>query len=242
MRGQNIRKTILLIFFLLLPITLNYFSPVLVLAASFEGMLGGAFFTWLTMLISSLVFGRAWCAYVCPYGGLQLITDKCIGKKLLDMKWLRALKYVLGLIWLGFMGFLIISKKSYLKINYFYNAENIVSVDSMHTLIIYYFITGAIFILSLAIGKRAVCVYLCPMSILNIIGTKIKNAIKIPSLRLKVDKEKCKGCARCNSVCPVSLDVMNMVKTGRINDTECILCGECENICKSNAIWRTVKK
>lgn len=44
MKGQRVRRLILFGSFLLVPVTLNFFSPVLILMAGFEGIAGGAFF------------------------------------------------------------------------------------------------------------------------------------------------------------------------------------------------------
>lgn len=81
MKHQKTRKWILLLSFLLLPATLNYFSPYLIIAGLFEGVISGAFIVWSTFFVTSLIFGRAACAYVCPYGGLQMMLDKVGGKE-----------------------------------------------------------------------------------------------------------------------------------------------------------------
>lgn len=238
MKNQKFRKVLLLTFFLLMPVLFNYFSPVLVIMGLAEGIIAASFITWTIMLVSSLVIGRAWCSYICPYGGLQMATDKIASRKLKQIKWLRVFKYILGLSWLVFIIYLFISKGSFNKIDYFYNTENIVSVDGIGGLIRYYIIMLSIFIFSLIFGKRSGCHYLCPMSILNIIGTKIKNLLRIPALRLKADKEKCIQCGRCSKACVMSLDVMKMVKEQNMENIECILCGECTAACNKGVIER----
>ena len=102
----------------------------------------------------------------------------------------------------------------------------------------YYVIVTGLLILPFILGKRGSCHYICPMSILNITGTKIKNKFNIPSLRLISNKSKCTACKQCNKACPMSLNVMQMVKNENMNNTECILCGECGNSCKFGAVKR----
>ena len=58
--------------------------------------------------------------------------------------------------------------------------------------IFYFGIIGSVAILFTLIGgKRSFCNYACPMGVLGIIGTKIKNTLKYPSLHLEADIEKC---------------------------------------------------
>lgn len=230
------RRLLILLFFLALPITINYFSPVLVVLGGFEGVVAGSFFIWSLMFISSLFIGRAWCAYICPYGGLQMISDKAISRKLMNIKYLRIIKHFIGVLWICLIIYAVFSVGGFKKVEFLYNTENIVSTDSVSALIRYYMICGGIFLIALIFGKRGACHYICPMASINILGTKIKNLLRVPSLHLKVNSENCKSCKLCNQVCPMSLDVSRMVKGKNMNNTECILCGECSKTCKNGCI------
>ena len=238
MKAQSLRRGVLFLSFLLLPITLNYFSPVLIIMGGFEKVAGAAFFVWLLFFLTSLIFGRAACSYVCPYGGLQMISDKAIQKNLKYIKWLEKFRYLLGGIWLIGIIYPIITKGGFNRIDFFYNTTEYVSVSDRGRLIFYYVIVFALLIMPLTLGKRATCHYLCPMSILNIIGTKIKNKLKISSLNLVSNKNKCVKCNQCTKVCPMSLKVMDMVQKEEMDNIECILCGECVSACKVSAINR----
>jgi polyferredoxin len=72
--------------FLLLPVTLNYFSPYLIIDGIIHRIAAGSFFIWVSMFITSLFFGRAFCAYICPYGGLQMVADVAINKPLKEVR------------------------------------------------------------------------------------------------------------------------------------------------------------
>jgi polyferredoxin len=227
---------------LLLPVTLNYFSPYLIIDGLINKVAAGAFFVWLAMFITSLFFGRAFCAYVCPYGGLQMTTDLVLQKPLRQIPWLRRVRYTLGFIWLGAILIAFISSIGSIKIDFFYLAESFVSVDNFQKLIFYYVIVVLLSLMPVFMGKRATCHYLCPMSILNVMGTKIKNAINLPSLRLQTDGSKCVGCKQCTKACPMSLKVHEMVKKENMHNNDCILCGECCKACKAAAIKRVYRK
>ena len=73
MKRQRTRKTLLLISTLLFPLTMNYLSPYLIINGSFEGVLAGCALLFIGQFVTSLLFGRAFCGWVCPVGGLQEI-------------------------------------------------------------------------------------------------------------------------------------------------------------------------
>jgi polyferredoxin len=239
---KNSRRFGLFLMLLLLPVTLNYFSPYLIIDGLINKVASGAFFIWLTMFITSLFFGRAFCAYVCPYGGLQMTTDLVLQKPLKQIPWLRKVRYVLSFIWFATILAAFIGNISSMKTDIFYLTESFVSVDNIQKLIFYYVIVILLSLMPIFLGKRATCHYLCPMSILNIAGTKIKNAINMPSLRLQADSSKCVCCKQCTKACPMSLKVHDMVKKENMHNNDCILCGECCKACNTAAITRVYGK
>jgi len=74
------------------------------------------------------------------------------------------------------------------------------------------------------------------MSPFMIIGDRIRRALKIPSLKLKVNADNCIDCKRCDKACQMSLKVNELIHEGDIKDSECILCGECVDACPKNVI------
>lgn len=235
---KNKRRFMLFFMFLLLPITLNYFSPYIVIDGLINKVISGAFLIWTIMFVTSLFVGRAFCSYICPYGGLQMVMDRAIEKPLKEVKFLRGFKYSLGVIWLCIILFFLMISLGDLKLNPLYLTENIISVDETIKVIGYYVIVVGIGLFPMIFGKRGSCHYICPMSIINIIGTKLSDRLNLPALRLTSNSSKCEGCNKCTRACPMSLKVMDAVKSGNINKTECILCGECTKACRNNAIIR----
>ena len=69
-----------------------------------------------------------------------------------------------------------------------------------------------------------------------ILGRKLSNLIHLPALHLVSEPEKCTDCLTCTRNCPMSLDVNGMVKLGKMENTECILCGNCVDGCTKKAI------
>lgn len=64
-----------------------------------------------------------------------------------------------------------------------------------------------------------------------ILGYKAGRFLHLPQLKIKTTAEDCVSCGKCAKVCPMSLEVPQLVKAGEIQSAECILCGECINAC-----------
>jgi polyferredoxin len=87
-----------------------------------------------------------------------------------------------------------------------------------------------------ALGKQAHCHYFCWQAPILILGTKLKNHFRWPSLHLRADSAACKDCGACDRRCPMSLTVAKMVQSGNTDHAECILCGSCVDACPHGAI------
>jgi len=101
---------------------------------------------------------------------------------------------------------------------------------------IYYIILALFLGLAVVFGRRAGCHTICWMAPFMILGRKIRNLVKWPALRLKAEPDKCSDCQRCTRSCPMSLDVHQMVQRANMEDSECILCGNCVDTCPKDAI------
>ena len=58
---QRMRKELLLVSFLILPITLFYLSPYLIQMAGAQGVVNGSLLVFAGMSVASLFVGRLWC-------------------------------------------------------------------------------------------------------------------------------------------------------------------------------------
>lgn len=240
-KRQNIRKALIVISFLLFPITIFYLSPYLIVIGAAEGVIAGSMIIFTLQFVLSLFFGKLFCAYACPGGGLQECLMLANNKKAKGGK-LNYIKYCLWLPWIISIIILFIRAGGFSDVDFFFHTTNGVSLNQPFTYIIYYGIVMLITVLALTLGKRAFCHYVCWMAPFMVMGTKLANRLSIPVLHIKADKTKCNGCKKCSEKCTMSLDVKSMVENGKMANSECILCGECIDICNKKAITYSFKQ
>jgi len=240
---QKIRKAAILISFLLFPITINYFSPYIIIDGASQGIIAGSFITFSLLFLASLFLGRAFCGWVCPGAGIQEWCFTVNDKKARGGKF-DWIKYIIWFPWISIIVIMAILSGGFHAVNPLHLIETGISVSEPAAYILYFTIVGLFVILSFTAGKRAFCHYICWMAPFMVIGVKIRNLFKWASLHLEVVGDKCKQCKICEKSCPMSLKVSKMVQSGSMENTECILCGICVDNCPEGAIkyfWRYKK-
>ena len=242
-KRQTIRMILLLISFLLFPITIWYFSPYLIIRAVSEHIINGSFIVFLLMLVLSMLLGRVWCGYLCPAGGLQECAVRINDKPPVQGKRDR-IKYVIWIIWITAVIITFILGKNDITINPFYMTDHGISIADIYNYVIYYGVILLLVVPPLIHGKRATCHYFCWMAPFMVIGSSLGRLLHIPQLHIEADRKKCISCGLCSKACPMGLDVKRMVSEGTGSKcTECIQCGACVDECpkkvlKYKMLWK----
>ena len=231
---QKIRNGIILFSFFLFPAFFYYLSPVVIIRATLNGIINGSFIVFVLMFIISLVLGRAYCGWVCPAAGCQeaifLSREKNVRKG-------DYIKWIIWVPWISAIALLAINRGGYEKIDFFYRTTYGFSIGDVSALIAYFCVLLFLIVLPAFIfGRRSFCHHICWMAPFMILGRKIRNRFRWASLQLTADSEQCDHCHTCTENCPMSLPVERMVKTNKMEHTECILCGSCIDGCESDAI------
>lgn len=236
---QKIRHALIVVSFLLFPITLYYFSPYLIVESSAKGIVSGSFVVFSLMLVFSIFLGRLFCGWLCPAGGLQEICFNANDKKISQKyNWI---KFLIWTPWVILIAYTALKAGGYKSIDFFYQTNNGISVAEPTAYFVFYSVTGLILMMSLIVGRRSFCHHVCWMAPFMIIGNKIGKTLKIPTLALESKKEKCINCMACTKNCPMSLDVNSMVQKQEMKNPECILCGTCADNCTKKVISYNIK-
>jgi len=155
---------------------------------------------------------------------------------------LNLIKYFIWIPWICSIIVFFVRAGGFLGFDFFFETTYGISIVEPTAYVIYYGVILLVVILSLTAGKRAFCHYVCWIAPFMVIGTKVSDWLRIPKLHLKTNKDNCSGCKACSVKCPMSLDVMEMVEREEMKNTECILCGECVDICSKKAIAYSFRK
>jgi polyferredoxin len=232
---QKIRKIVFFTSLLVFPLTLNWFSPFLVMAAGFQGIVAGSLLLFCSLFITSLVFGRMFCSWICPGGSIQdrvaeTRTRRYGGRKV------DAIKYFIWIPWIGMIIWGFISAGGIGEIQLLFMMENGISVSQAGNWYTFFLVVFVFFILALIFGKRAACHSICWMSPFMILSRKLRNALKFPAYQLNAFPDSCSKCGTCTKNCPMSLPVTSMVEEQKMENVECILCANCVDNCSRKAI------
>jgi ferredoxin-type protein NapH len=235
MNRQKIRKAMTLLMFALFPLIYYYFSPYLVIMGATEGIVTGSLIIFGLLFVSSLFLGRAFCGWVCPAGATQELCAKVRDKNFKNVKrnWI---KYAIWVPWFAIIIVMFIRAGTIVAIDPLYQTYYGISITGFESAIMFLAIAGIIGGIALVAGKRGACHTICWMAPFMIFGRKICNSLNWPALQLKGDNSKCINCKACTRNCSMSLDVNAMVRKQSMENSECILCGNCVDICPKGAI------
>ena len=133
MKRQNVRKLFMISSMLLFPVTIYYLSPYLIIQGASEGIVNGSFIIFAVLLVGSMLFGRIFCAYLCPAGGIMECAT-LINSKSPKQGWKNNIKYVLWSLWIiGIIVSFVLSKQK-ITVNFFYMTDHGISIANIYVL------------------------------------------------------------------------------------------------------------
>jgi NapH/MauN family ferredoxin-type protein len=187
------------------------------------------------ILITTLIFRKGFCGYICPFGTVQEFLFKITKKKIeieynIDKK-LKYIKYLILVIIL--IGTYITGELIYRGfdpfVTFFHFGKGIFwdySQDEFSEHIIPFVILIIILVFSVFIN-RFWCRYLCPLgAIMNLFS-------KFSLTKIEVNKKKCIKCGICSKVCPMKIKV---AKRKKLMNLDCINCNVCISKCPKSAL------
>ena len=224
-----------LLMFALFPLIYYYFSPYLVIMGAAEGIVTGSLIVFGLLFVASLFVGRAFCGWVCPAGATQELCAKVRNTSFKNGKrnWI---KYAIWAPWITVIVVMFLQAGAIRAVDPLYQTYYGISITGLESAIMFIAIASLIAGIALVAGRRASCHTICWMAPFMIIGRKIRNSVNWPALQLEADRSKCINCKACTRNCTMSLNVNEMVQKQAMENTECVLCGNCVDICPKSAI------
>ncbi len=195
------------------------------------------------LIFVGALMGRYVCGWLCPFGLIQDLLNKIpFPKKLRTFKGdriLRKLKYVILLVFVVLLPMVAVDVtglgepwfcKYICPAGTLEGGVPLVLLNSALRETLGFLYTWKILILTVTvilsvIIYRPFCKYICPL------GAIYSFFNKVSVFRIKVDKEKCIGCDKCERVCK-----MNVNPSETPDSAECIRCRECISACPTGAL------
>ncbi|MDO8841267.1 4Fe-4S binding protein [Methanocalculus sp.] len=236
----KIRRWILIITFLLIPVTIFYISPIVIMMGASEGIVTGTFLLYIILFILSLFAGRIWCGWLCPMGACQELGSPLI-RKTVKEGWHNWIKYGVTVLWIAAISRAFLAAGGIKGVDPLYGTVNGISISSVQILMIVVMIFAGIFIVAFLTGRRGFCHIICPIAGIMVAGRKIQNLAGWPALQLSADAALCIDCNTCTKRCPMGLDVHGMVREGKMENPDCILCATCADVCPEGVIQYSIQ-
>jgi ferredoxin-type protein NapH len=166
-----------------------------------------------TLIIIAPFRGRWFCGNLCPRGSfvdfwLGPLSRKLPIPPILRSMWIRVPIFI---FLMGFMVFRIVQ------------TQGVVDKVGMVFVTICLLTTAVAILFGIIIAPRAWCSF-CPMG-------SMQRAVGGNRYQLKVDKERCIDCGKCQKVCPMQLPVNEI-----LNEPDCIKCARCVEVCPKSAL------
>lgn len=230
---------LLLISFSAFPVSIIYLSPGPPLMSLKAGVINLSVLVLFSIIISGFFTRRAFCGWICPGGGCQLVAttvnDKRIEKKQRD--WIRI---ILILAWVLLMLSTIIYNAGAPVVDLDHPGAGKFAYSKIRFFLPYIPTVVFMFLFVLIFGRRGFCHRGCWIYLLIASTTKLGSLLRLPSLHMKITApEACNGCKLCTSKCSMSIDVRKHIMEERPLPNYCIQCGVCADQCKNEVLKLT---
>lgn len=182
------------------------------------------------ILVSMILGGTYYCGWACPFGTLQEMMSKLA--RLINIKQRKVPKFIHK--YLKYMRYIILLLITLLTSNIIFSIMSLEPRNSIITLLtgklptVLSAVTIVVFLFASMFYERLYCNYLCSE------GAKFGLIGSIRPFTIHRDDDSCISCNKCNTVCPMNIDVS---KCNALRSAQCINCFKCVDACpKENVL------
>ena len=165
-------------------------------------------------VVTTLLAGRVFCGFLCPFGALQDFLERVIPKRF-KRELPRALHERLWLVKYVCLAAILLPALAGSRVSIFPFLEPFGTVFFLSSSVVLWGIAGAVLVAS-AIVPRFYCRYACPL------GAALAVASTVSPFRIR-RVDHCDHCKVCEQACPTGA-----IEGPRIDFRECVRCNICE--------------
>jgi len=209
----------------------------------FPGTLVGTFASIGSMIVlwlgATLALGRAWCSWICFYGGLDEGFSK-LGKR---PRIATVPRWLTHLPWAVLIAVVLLSAVSLSPVycEWLCPFKAVTEAPAITNALVIFqtvlFVTlfvALVVVLPVLLKRRAQCGLFCPFAAFQSLANRVT------AFDVRIDRERCTDCGLCVRTCPTFSLTEDSVRAGRTLIT-CTMCGRCVDVCPSGAARYHVK-
>ncbi len=202
-----------------------------------------------TILITTFFYGRMWCAYICPVGGMPELVSRSLNDRwkieyrALPQVPIRYGYFAVFLLLMPLLGISACTLCNFITVPRIFEAfsggaKGIAFIFSAVGLVN----IGLLFLLGFFASKgRAYCQFLCPIGAIDGLVNRLGARFHF-TRHIRVERDRCTGCNICARNCMTGAIQMKD-RIAVVDQLSCMSCHECVDVCEWGAIdWRAAPK
>ena len=234
MKRQTLRMMLLLVSFAVFPLTVVYLAPAPPLMSLKAGVINLSVITIVSIFLSGLIFRRAFCGWLCPGAGCQLVSHGLNNQRIQQQKtnWFRMI--AVG-VWVVIMIATVIAAATVPRLDPMHPGAGKFATSEIRYVLPYIPVVIFMFLFVYLFGRRGFCHRGCWINPIIAAGNRLGRVLHTPSLHVRInDAENCTACKLCTKVCPMSIDVYEHVRENTPLPAQCVQCGWCNDTCSKD--------